>query len=98
MNGWSPRLSLCYGVTRDNENIRRYCTNKVVDINTVWKNAGAAAERGFAIFSPISMKRFFGERDKKYYRPGAPNYGVRHPAVGGFQQASKGSNEYNVYE
>jgi hypothetical protein len=35
----------------DNENIRRYCTNIIVDINSVWKNAWGQAERGFAIFS-----------------------------------------------
>ena len=68
MNGWSPRLSDCYPVTGDNENISRYCTNKVVDINTVWKNAGGAAERGFALFSPFRLKNFFGNRDKKSYR------------------------------
>jgi hypothetical protein len=68
MNGWSPRLSDCYAVTGDNENISRYCTNKVVDINTVWKNAGAPAKRGFAYLSPFLLKKSFGKRDKKYDR------------------------------
>jgi hypothetical protein len=48
---FSPRLSYCYPELGDNENIRRYCTNNIVDINSVWKNAVAPSGRGFAYFS-----------------------------------------------